>query len=252
MALQILSKEFDVVLNVIFPRSCLLCGSAVGDQPYFCPDCQKLLRHEMARPACPRCAHSIGPYGFQDGRCHACRDTRPRLDNLVRIGPYDDATASIVRAFKYGGRDELDIHLGELLAEVIGLADWFESADAMVYVPTHWLHSIGRKFYAPRVLARATSRAVGIPLVPLLRRTKGGPHQFDVPRPKRKENIRGKFAMLRGARVQGARICLIDDVSTTGSTLNECARILKEAGASAVYGAVIAKVNTDRETSERV
>lgn len=252
MNVQILSKGFDVVLDVIFPRSCLLCGSGVGDEPLFCPDCRKLLRHEMARPACPRCAHSIGPYGFQEGRCHACRNKRPHLDNLVRIGPYDDATASIVRAFKYGGRDELDIYLGELLGEVIELADWFESADAMVYVPTHWRHSIGRKFYAPRVLARATSRVVGIPLVSLLRRTEGGPHQFDVPRTKRSENIRGKFAMRRGAGVQGARICLIDDVSTTGATLNECARILKEAGASAVYGGVIAKVSADRDSIQDV
>lgn len=252
MDLHNIRSAMDTALGIVFPRSCVLCGSGEGDEPLFCAGCRKLLRHEMAQPACPRCGHSIGPYGLQNGRCHACRHSRPHLDALVRIGPYGDATASIVRAFKYGGRDELDIYLAELLAEVIGLADWFESADAMVYVPTHWRHAMGRKFYAPRVLARSASRSVGIPLVPLLRRTRGGPHQFDVPRTQRSANIRGKFAMLRGARVQGARICLVDDVSTTGATLNECARTLKQAGAAAVYGAVIAKVNTDFNPSERV
>jgi len=241
-----------VALDVVFPRSCVLCGSDEGDEPLFCPSCRKLLDHEMARPACPRCGHSIGPYGLQDRRCHTCRHSRPPLDALVRISPYGDATASIVRAFKYGGRDELDIFLADLLADVIGLADWYESVDAMVYVPTHWRHAFGRKFYAARVLAEATSRAAGIPLVRLLRRTQGGPHQFDVPRTQRLANIRGKFAILRGVRVNGARVCLIDDVSTTGATLNECARTLKKAGAAAVYGAVIAKVNTDFESSERV
>ncbi len=252
MVPQIVRNGVHVALDIVFPRFCVLCGLGVGDEPLFCASCQKLLDGEMARPSCPRCAHSIGPYGFQEGRCYACRNTRPRLDNLVRIGPYDDATASIVRAFKYGGRDELDIYLGDLLAEVIELADWFESADALICVPTHWRHSIGRKFYAPQVLARATSRAVGIPLVSLLRRTEAGPHQFDVSRAKRMENIRGKFAMRRRVGVRGARICVIDDVSTTGSTLNECARVLKEAGAVAVYGAVIAKVSADRESAERV
>lgn len=131
------------------------------------------------------------------------------------------------------------------LSEVIELAPWFESAEALVWVPTHWRHSLGRRFYAPRVIAGAVSRCTGIPLARLLRRIVGGAHQFDVPRSDRPANIRGKFAMMPGAGVQGARVCLIDDVSTTGATLNECARMLKKAGAAAVYGAVIAKVDTN-------
>ena len=153
--------------------------------------------------------------------------------------------ASLNRAFKYGGRDELDVYLGGLLAEVIELADWSDAVDALVYVPTYWRHSIGRTFYAPKVVARVVSRLTGIPSAPVLRRVAGGPHQFNVPRSKRAANVRGKFAMICGAGVEGANLCLLDDVSTTGATLDECARILRKAGARAVYGAVIGKVDIE-------
>ncbi len=232
-------------LDLLFPRSCVICDAPCdGRQLHFCTACHQKLRYQMAEPACPRCAHTVGPFGIHDGRCFACRDLRPRLDNLVRVAAYRDEMAPLIRKFKFSGRDELDHHLGGLLAEVIQLATWSESTDALIYVPTHWTHSFGRVHYVPKVLARVVSRFSGIPTATVFRRVAGGPHQFDVPRTERRRNIRGKFAMIPGAAVEGARICLIDDVSTTGATLNECARVLKSAGALAVTAAVIGKVDT--------
>ncbi len=173
-----------------------------------------------------------------------CRRSRPHLDRLVRVGPYRGTTSKLVRIFKYNGRDELDAHLGALVAEAIELSDWAESAEALVYVPTHWRHSIGRRYYAPKLLANVVSRCTGLPQAPVLRRVAAGPSQLAVPRSERPKNIRGQFGMICGAGVEGARLCLLDDVSTTGATLNECAKVLKRAGATAVYGAVIAKVDT--------
>jgi len=155
--------------------------------------------------------------------------------------------AKLVQAFKYGGRDDLAEVLGRYLADAIGVAEWGETVHAVLCVPTHWRHSLGRRFYAPQMLLRVVSRHTAIPRGPVLRRAQAGPHQFDVPRSQRAANIRGKFAMIAGASVTGARLCVIDDVSTTGATLNECARVLKRAGAAAVFGAVVAKVDTDAQ-----
>lgn len=232
-------------MDILYPRCCVLCYERIaGDGLHFCAGCERRLNVLMSEPACPRCGHSIGPYGLQNGSCRACRARRPRVDRLVRVGPYRAMLTSLVRAFKYGGRDELDHLLGERLADAIESTAWSDSVDALVCVPTHWSHSIGRRYYAPKVLTRTTSRLTGIPTAPVLRRVAGGPHQLQVPRSQRRINVRGKFDLVPGARVAGARLCLVDDVSTIGATLNECARVLKAAGATAVYGAVIAKVDT--------
>lgn len=241
--LKTLRDSLHLGLDILFPRTCALCRTPCADDPHFCDECGTRLRHIMAQPACPRCGHDIGPYGVHNGECGTCRRKRPQLDHLIRLGPYRNEVANMVRAFKYGHRDELDRSLAELLAEVINLSSWGAEIDALVFVPTHWTHDWNRPHYAPKVLTRALSRAVGVRAVEVMRRTSGGPHQLDVPRAKRLENIKGKFAMIPGADVSGGRICLIDDVSTTGATLNECARVLKSAGASKVQAAVIAKVD---------
>ena len=75
-------------LDIIFPRFCLLCRAGVNDDhPHFCTRCREVLRYERARPACPRCAHSTGPFGIRDGRCSACKNGKRHLEHLVRVGP---------------------------------------------------------------------------------------------------------------------------------------------------------------------
>ena len=236
------------LLDVLFPRRCVRCRVHQDcASTRLCGPCRRKLDLLTAEPACPRCARRVGPYGVRDGRCMVCRHRRMSVDGTVRVGPYRDELSGLVRAFKYGGCDDLDLSLSEMLAEAITLAPWFDTVDALLCVPTHWTHSLGRSYYAPRILAHGASRIVGIPRATVLRRLEGGPHQMEVPPSKRPQNIRGKFAMMPGASVSGARICLIDDVSTTGATLNECGRILKASGARAVYGAVICKVDAKPE-----
>lgn len=149
----------------------------------------------------------------------------------------------MVKAFKYEGRDLLDDFLGRLMVDALTACAWAGGVDAVVCVPSHWSHRVRVPLYAPKLLARIVSRRAGIPRVTVLRRTAGGPHQMDVPRSARPANIRGKFAMIPGTRLAGATLCVLDDVSTTGATLNECAKVLKRAGAKAVYGLVFAKVD---------
>lgn len=243
---EVTANAVDTVADLVYPRQCATCSVVIeGHQRHLCADCQRKMDLLMAAPACWRCGHSIGPFGLdENGRCMACRESKPPLDGLARAGAYVDPISTLVRVFKYAGHDELDLMCAEAMVATLELAPWLEQVEAFVCVPTHWRHSIRRAFYAPASLTNQLSRMMGIPTAVVLRRVTGGPHQMDLPRSKRAANIKGKFAIARGALVNGARLCLVDDVSTTGATLNECARVLKAAGAEAVYGVVLGKVNT--------
>ncbi len=233
--------------EAIFPRSCALCdGAFAGDERDLCGACRKLFDLEMAKPFCSRCGHNIGPYGMHEGKCGECRHRRPYYDGLIRLGSYSGADGELVRRFKYGGRVELSRCIADLLWGSLRGMSWIGDVEGLVFVPTHWRHRVGRLFYAPKAMTRELSVVSGIQAVHVLRRVSAGPHQMDLPRSKRALNIRGKFAMWGGADVSGATLCLVDDVSTTGATLGECAKVLKRAGARRVYGVVISKVNTGR------
>ncbi len=246
--LKRIRRAIELGLDVVYPRRCAACDRDIDSRDrHLCLTCRARLRLETARPSCPRCGQSVGAWGVQEGSCVACRDHRRPVDHVARGGSYQGEFAKLLKAYKFGAREDLVQSLGALLAEVAELAEWSSRVDALVYVPTHWRHAIGRRYYAAKMLAEVVSRVWGVALIRILRRVAAGEHQFNVPRYKREENVRGKFAMIRGARIDGARICLLDDVTTTGATLNECARVLKTAGAASVDGLVLAKVDDDME-----
>ncbi len=145
----------------------------------------------------------------------------------------------LLRSYKYHAREELGPLLGGWLADVVTKAPWLEHVEAIVSVPTHWTHRLTRPLYAADAIAAVVARQTGLPHVPILRRVRGGKHQIGLDFAERVANVRGVFAIRRRVTLHGARLLLIDDVKTTGATLNECARVLREGGAEIVYAAVI-------------
>ena len=147
----------------------------------------------------------------------------------------------MVRLAKFGGRDHLNEVAGRMLAARLSTAPWFADLDALVAVPTHWTHRIEGGAHLAGALTRLIAGRTRLPAAPLLRRTRGGPHQYEIRLAERDANVRGVFAVRRGVRVGGARLCVIDDISTSGATLAEVRRVLRKAGAAKVYAAIIAK-----------
>ncbi|MGB2985954.1 MAG: phosphoribosyltransferase family protein [Phycisphaerae bacterium] len=168
----------------------------------------------------------MGPYHVRPG---SEDPDRPAVTTLGQV----------IRTYKYHGCEELEPVLGGWLAEVVGEAPWLDRIEAIVSVPTHWKHRLGRPLYAADMLASIVARKTGLPHVPILRRVRGGPHQIGLSYTARVENVRGAFAIRRGVALRDARLLLIDDVKTTGATLNECAKALRHAGAAEVYAAVV-------------
>ena len=151
------------------------------------------------------------------------------------VGIYEGSLRGIVHALKYGGRRSVARRLGLLMRE--HGSDVLSGGDVVVPVPLHPLRRFSRGFNQADELARY----LGLPVSPALRRTRHTGSQADLPAASRHANVRGAFAMARNADIRGRCVVLVDDVSTTGATLEACGRVLIEAGAREVRAIIAAR-----------
>jgi ComF family protein len=172
--------------------------------------------------------------------CPRCR-RRPALVSTVRaIGAYDGSLRTIVHALKYGGRRSLAPALATLMRSTGETV--LTGADLAVPVPLHRSRLRARGFNQAADLAMH----LGLPVVQALRRTRATPSQTDLPAARRHANVRRAFVMRRGIDVAKRIVVLIDDVSTTGATLNACATVLLDGGATEVRAITAARVVSRR------
>jgi len=162
------------------------------------------------------------------------------LSTLRAIGAYDGSLRAIVHALKYGKRRSVAGRLA-LRMRAQG-ADALSGADVVVPVPLHRSRRRTRGFNQ----AEELGRHLGLPCRTVLRRVRATPSQTALPVAQRHRNVRGAFALARRGDVRGLRVVLVDDVCTTGATLEACARVLREAGAADVTAITAARVATRR------
>jgi ComF family protein len=178
--------------------------------------------------------------------CPRCRRTARFLDRARVIGAYDGTLRSIVHAFKYDGRRSLARPLG-LLMQQRG-ADVLDGAACALPVPLHGSRRRERGFNQAADLARN----VGLPVVAALRRIRATATQTGLPAAQRHRNVRGAFAAAPSiAELRGTIVVLVDDVCTTGATLEACARVLKQEGVKEVRALTAARVVTPGSISPR-
>jgi ComF family protein len=169
-------------------------------------------------------------------RCARCRRRRSSLACGRAIGPYTGSLRDIVHALKYGGCRSLAPRLAARMR--VSGAEMLADADVVVPVPLHRRRRRGRGFNQAEDLARHLDR----PMLVALRRVRSTVSQTDLPAARRHANVRNAFALRRRRDVRGLRIVIIDDVCTTGATLEACARVLREAGAGEVSALTAARV----------
>jgi ComF family protein len=238
----------DSVLEALCPTRCLACGQLgvrAGEQ--LCTTCLAALRRHTAKAYCPRCGHTAAPFALREAGCGKCVGKRLPYGRVIRVAAYQGAFASLLRLFKFGGREELLAYFAAELAGRIARADIYEDIDALLAVPTCWRHRLRRRFHPAEALAERMSRQLYIPVAPVLLR-RGGKHQVGLSVRARIENVRGQFRLATGCAIRGAKLCLVDDVTTSGATAAECSRVLKRAGASVLCVAVLAKAADDAHT----
>lgn len=235
----------DGLLAVLLAPRCVVCGDAL-DRPMLgpvCPACWNSIL-PLTPPLCDLCGDPLPSWRVVSvplTRCPRCRRVRRPVDRSRAIGLYEGALRSIVHALKYEGRRSLAKPLGAMMRT--RCADVLADADLAVPVPLHPSRRRERGFNQAEDLARH----VGLPVAAALRRVRRTPPQADLPAGRRHGNVRDAFATGKDFQlVLGRVVVLIDDVSTTGATLDACALVLKESGAREVRALTAARVATQR------
>lgn len=228
-----LTRVGQAVLEVIFPSRCVGCGTYGS---FLCQSCQAAL--PRARP--PRCPVCWQPQR-QGDPCGRCREERPAFQGARSPYLYQGAAREAVHALKYSYLSALAQPMAQLMARYVEEEEAIE-ADLVVAVPLYARRQRLRGYNQSVLLARELSRLCGLPLAErgLARRRNTPPQARSADAEARKRNVADAF-IADGRWVEGRRVLLIDDVMTTGATVDACARALHEAGAASVWALSFAR-----------
>ena len=204
----------------------ILCAPCVADLPY------------LARPRCPQCALPA-----QGGLlCGRCLGDPPEFDATIAVFAYAFPADVLVQGLKFRG----DLALASLLAGALQaeLGAGVERVDLVIPVPLHELMQWQRGYNQSMEIARSLAKPLGVPVVPdLCFRARDTAAQLELPWKERRDNVRNAFSCRRA--IEGKRVAVVDDVMTTGATLNEVAATLKKFGAAHVTNWVVARTPAD-------
>jgi ComF family protein len=214
----------------LLAQDCVLCQAASGER-LLCEACVREL--PTTASACPRCA--LG--GSSNAECGACIADPPHYDASCAAFVYAYPVDALIQALKYGGQLALAGLFAHSLHQRVGTA---AGVDLIVPLPLHPARLAGRGFNQAAEIARALSRATGVTMdAQIARRVRNTAPQTALPWRERAANMRHAFAC--GRDLAGLRVAVVDDVMTTGATLQEFARTLKRCGAARVENWVVAR-----------
>jgi ComF family protein len=241
----VLSRAARLALDIALPTLCVSCREPV-DGEGVCAACWAKLSF-IAPPYCPR----LGiPFVYDPGPDMLSMEaiaSPPAYQRARAAVRYDDVARTLVHALKYQDRTDLAPALGRWMARAGG--ELLTGADMLVPVPLHWRRAWRRRYNQSGALARVIERQSGVRVRgEVLRRVRATEQQIGLSRAQRATNVQGAFQVSadRQPEVQGRRIILIDDVLTSGATLDACARALLRAKAAQVDVLVFARVVESR------
>lgn len=244
--------------ELCFPPACVLChGPFESGGPHsdrglnrsLCRECNASLLATAAASACDRCARPQPPRSAAspdaaDGDplcCPACRKGRSKIDRAVALGTYRDVMREAVIAAKRRAFQPLALGLGEMLGERVRTAWGPTPVGAVTFVPSHWTRRFHRGGCPAQLLARQVGRVVGVPVLPLLRCTRRTAKQGTLDDTSRRINVRGAFTARKNYALLVPRVLVVDDVWTTGSTLQEAAGVIRQAYGAEIFAAIVAR-----------
>ena len=227
---QSISRVINSLFELIFPRFCVGCNQ---EGTWLCSNCkQKIVI--VSSQVCPGCGR-LSLYGRY---CLKHRKGKS-LKGIISTAYFEEGpTKEIIHNFKYNSILEFGPFLGKVMAEK--LTGVSKKNLVITSVPLHPKRFAQRGYNQAEILAKVVSSQSKISYLDLLKKIKKTKRQVGLLGKYRRRNLSGVFKFI-GKDIKGKKIIIIDDISTTGTTLNECARILKEAGAKEVWGLVVAR-----------
>ncbi len=241
-----ISRIGDSLLNLIYPDECLVCGmptSRLQDRG-ICNHCwDKVLQLRITGPLCPSCGLPFRSFEPGPGHlCGKCTVGLPPFSGARSFGWYSSELSRIIQGLKFEGRRDLASLLAPLLASTLLVWTGRQDVDLIVPVPLHSRRKRERGYNQAALLGRIVARTTGLPFCEnLMARVRHTPPQVGLSDAERVANLRHAFLCTAPATVKGARVLLIDDVMTTGSTVASASEALLDGGALRVFVLTLAR-----------
>lgn len=233
------------LLNILLPPRCIKCGKILSEKNGLCPECFNSINF-ISAPYCHKCGR---PFVKETNLkfaakqyCGNCLKQKKFLFDLQRSAfIYDDASKNLILDLKFRDKTVSAQTLADMLY-MAGKDIWEQKPDLIIPVPIHRLRLIKRRFNQSALLVKylALKTNIKADYSSLIRQQNTVP-QVQLSGMARRKNLRQAFSVKYPHNIKGKKIVLIDDVETTGSTLNECAKVLRKAGADAVYSITLAR-----------
>ncbi len=243
--MNVLQNTFSLsarIATLFIPYRCPGCGT-VGER-LVCPECEKKIKR-IAEPYCKTCGRPLPPGVRETTDCRECRGAKLKFDVCRSVFHYQPPVDELVKKFKFRRNFAAGRRLMDGVCEIARSdPEYFAGFDAsagIVPVPLHLFRYIRRGFNQSEYFSESLSRMWSVKVMPCLIRRRHTRPQSLLPLKERAKNVRGAFAVKKNTVLSGKRIVLVDDVLTTGATIKECSRVLKEAGAGEVYVLTIAR-----------
>ena len=234
---KIVNTISEQVLDLIFEKNCLTCKEKTDKANTFCHKCYAGIQF-ISKPFCIKCAVPL-PVTNLGEICHYCQERVPHYDRSFALFRYDDKTKDLIHAIKYEDKTQLVRPLSLMTARIIKRIA--QDIDVIMPVPSHKKTLKVRKYNQALLIAREIAKIINKPLDwSSLCKSRHIESQIGLKKVERQKNLDGAF-IYSGASLAGKTVLIVDDVMTTGATLDECAKVLKASGAKKVCNLVIAR-----------
>ncbi len=233
---------FPTLLDLVYPRTCTVCGMETGaGQGYICWDCMSGFEI-ISRPFCSVCGDPAEGMIEHDYQCSYCQQRKRGFDMARSALRYRGAIRNVLQSLKYSRQTYLVDDLLPYLSACVNLYYSKVPFDGIMFVPLYPKKERERTFNQAGLLAAGLARKHDLPLLAnCLERVRYTATQTDLDAAARRKNVRDAFAVRNRKWLDGRTLLLVDDVMTTGATVDECANVLKGAGAAGVFVITVAR-----------